>query len=197
MSMETEASPIEQKIIAAAIECIEQYGIQGATNRRIAEAAGVNSAAINYYFRSKDVLIQRVMQATLHNAFDWEDVERMPGGTARERCRAVFNHLIAGGVRYPGISRAHFYALLTEGDYHSEAVERLNEFMHKLAEDLQARGAGPDPQTLRLACAQIGSAALLMALAPKLFQPGLGVDLTDDGARERFVERLVDGLLAE
>ncbi len=46
--MQAEPGPIERKIIEAAIECIEQYGIQGATNRRIAEIAGVNSAAINY-----------------------------------------------------------------------------------------------------------------------------------------------------
>lgn len=47
------SEPVEIKIIEAAIECIEQFGLKGATNRRIAEKAGVNLAAINYYFRSK------------------------------------------------------------------------------------------------------------------------------------------------
>ena len=39
---------VEIKIIEAAIDCIEQFGLKGATNRRIAEKAGVNLAAINY-----------------------------------------------------------------------------------------------------------------------------------------------------
>jgi AcrR family transcriptional regulator len=188
-------SPIETKIIEAAIDCIEKYGIQGTTNRRIAEAAGVNSAAINYYFRSKDALMERVMQTTLHNAFDWGDIEQLPGGSARERCKAVFKHLIEGGVNYPGISRAHFYPLLVEGNYEILAVERLNEFMAHLATDLEARGAQLDPDALRLACAQIASAALFLTLAPRLFQPGLGIDLSDPHMRERFVNDLVDKVL--
>jgi AcrR family transcriptional regulator len=188
-------SPIETKIIEAAIDCIEKYGIRGATNRKIAEMAGVNSAAINYYFRSKDALIARVMQTTLDNAFDWRDIEQLPGGSAAERCKAVFNHLIAGGVNYPGISRAHFYPLLVEGKYDNLAVERLNEFVAHLAADLAARGAKLDPETLRLACAQIASAALFMALSPRLFQSGLAIDLTDPQMRERFVNDLVDKVL--
>jgi AcrR family transcriptional regulator len=190
-------SPIETKIIEAAIDCIEKYGIRGATNRRIADMAGVNSAAINYYFRSKDALIGRVMQTTLHNAFDWADIERLPGGSAAERCKAVFNHLIAGGVNYPGISRAHFYDLLVEGNYEILAVERLNEFIARLAADLAARGAKLDPVALRLACAQIASASLFMALSPRLFQTGLAIDLTDPPTREIFVDSMVDKILLE
>jgi AcrR family transcriptional regulator len=43
----------EEKIITAAVECIEKYGIKGTTIRQIAEQAGVNIAAVNYYFRSR------------------------------------------------------------------------------------------------------------------------------------------------
>jgi AcrR family transcriptional regulator len=194
--MDASQSPIEQKIIEAAIECIEKYGIQGATNRKIAEMAGVNSAAINYYFRSKDVLIQRAMQVTLHNAFDWEDIARLPGNSAVERCKSVFNDLIEGGTHYPGVARAHFYDLLTEGNYDTPAVKKLDEFVARLVEDLGERGAGLGPDELRLACAQIASAALLMILAPRIFADGLGVDLNDPETRRAFVDRLVERLLA-
>jgi AcrR family transcriptional regulator len=189
-------SPIETKIIEATIACIEQYGIQGTTNRKIAELAGVNSAAINYYFRSKDALIQRVMQVTLHNAFDLEDIPQQPGDSAAERCKAIFNHLIAGGAGFPGLTRAHFYDLLTEGDYDSLAVKKINEFMQQLAEDLRARGAALDPDELRLACAQIAAAALMMILAPRLFADKLGIDMTDEATRRQFIDRLVEHLLA-
>lgn len=196
MELNPSTTAIEERIIEAAIECIEKFGIQGATNRRIAEMAGVNSAAINYYFRSKDVLIQRVMDLTLRNAFDWDDIEKLPGATAVERCKAVFNHLIAGGARYPGITRAHFYDLLVEGNYSSPAVEKLNDFLRRLAADLEKRGAGLPPAELRLACAQIASAGLMMILAPRIFAQGLDLDVTDETARQRFLDRLVDRLLA-
>ena len=191
----TEPTSVETRIITAAIECIEKYGIQGATNRKIAREAGVNNAAINYYFRSKDQLIQRCMQVTLENAFDFKDFERLPGASARKRCAAIFNELITGGVQYPGIARAHFYELLNTGRYDSLAVEKLNEFAENLTQDLSARGAGLDMDELRLACAQMTMTVLMAVLAPRLFQSSFGLDLGDAAARERFITRLVKKLL--
>ena len=193
--MEPSTTPVEEKIIEATIECIERYGIQETTNRKIAEMAGVNSAAINYYFRSKDALIQRCMQVTLENAFDFEDFERLPGATAREHCAAIFNEIIEGGLNYPGITRAHFYDLLAAGSYDSLAVEKLNEFVQKLADDLAEGGVGLTRQELQLACAQIISAILTAVLAPQLFSTGLGIDMRDEATRKAFVGRLVERLL--
>ncbi len=139
--METTAA--EEKIITATVECIEKYGIKGTTIRQIAEVAGVNSAAINYYFRSKDILIDRCMKQTLHNAFDWEDVDKLPGSTANERCKAVFNDILEGGINYPGITRAHFYDLLVEGKDHSPLSTELNGFIEKLVVDLKSQRGDP------------------------------------------------------
>jgi AcrR family transcriptional regulator len=193
--MENEPSSVELKIITAAIECIEKYGIRGATNRKIAQAAGVNNAAINYYFRSKEQLIQRCMQVTLENAFDFRDFDRLPGASARERCTAIFDELIAGGIQYPGITRSHFYGMLNEGKYDSLAVEKLNEFARSLARDVAERGAGLDLDELQLACTQMTMAVLMAVLAPKLFQTSFGLDLGDALTRQRFVARLVERLL--
>ncbi len=193
--MDRTQSPIETKIIEATIECIERYGIQGVTNRKIAEIAGINSAAVNYYFRSKEILMKRVMETTLDNAFDWQDIEQLPGDTAQQRCAAIFNELIEGGSKYPGITRAHFYEVIADGNYDTPAVERLNEFIQRLAKDMQDRGAGLDEEETLLACVQIASASLLMGLAPRLFAKGLGMDMTDPETRRRFVERLVARLL--
>jgi TetR/AcrR family transcriptional regulator, regulator of cefoperazone and chloramphenicol sensitivity len=95
---------VEEKIINATIDCIDLYGISGATNRHIAQVAGVNLAAINYYFRTKEALIQRVMEITLKNAFDLSDITPTPGESASERCIAILMHIIQGGLRYPGIT---------------------------------------------------------------------------------------------
>lgn len=55
-------STVEDKIINATVSCIEKYGIKKTTIRQIGKEAGVNSASINYYFRSKDILMQHVMK---------------------------------------------------------------------------------------------------------------------------------------
>jgi len=189
------ADSIEVKIIEAAIECVEEFGLKGATNRRIAEKAGVNLAAINYYFRSKENLMDKVMETTLHNAFDWEDIEKLPGDTARERCIAVFDGLIKGGCDYPGITRAHFYDLITEGNYDSLAIKKFNEFLSRLVVDLKQRGTGKTDSELKLACSQITMACFMVIIAPQLCKESLGIDLRDEKTRQTFVSDLAEKLL--
>ena len=61
-----------QRIILAAIDILNNEGISGITTRRIAQEAEVNSAAVNYYFGSKDNLIDNALNMTLEHAFkDW------------------------------------------------------------------------------------------------------------------------------
>lgn len=190
-----ETTPVEEKIITATVECIEKYGIKGATIRQIAEAAGVNSAAINYYFRSKDVLIDRCMKATLHNAFDWEDIEKLPGATANERCKAIFKEILVGGWNYPGITRAHFYDLLVDGNYQSLLAQVLNEFVEKLVIDLKTRGSALAEDELYLACIQITDAVMMLVLTPGMFKEKFELDPQNRETGIRYINRLVDRLL--
>jgi AcrR family transcriptional regulator len=191
---EKPASP-EERIILATIDCIEKYGLSGATNRQIAETAGVNIAAINYYFRSKDVLMEQVMEITLSNAFDLSDLDPMPGASAQERLMAVLLHLIQGGLRYPNLTRAHFHRMLVEGQDDPLPVKHINCFIDALACDLQTRGCRMNPDDLRTALVQSVSAVLLVALAPNLFQqPGL--NLVDESIAQAYAARLANNLLA-
>jgi AcrR family transcriptional regulator len=185
----------EEKIITAAVECIEKYGIKGTTVRQIAEHAGVNIAAVNYYFRSKDILIERCMQQTLHNAFDWEDLSQLPGNTAAEHCMAIFNHIMEGGLNYPGITRAHFYDLLVEGKYTPPFSSALDAFIENLMKDMRLKGATLSDSELYLACAQITNAIFMCILAPQLFKGKHGFDPQDTDSRRQYVNRLVERLL--
>lgn len=186
---------VEKRIIEATITCVEQYGLKGANNRRIAEKAGVNIAAINYYFRNKENLIERMMETTLNNAFDWEDFATLPGETAQARCAAIFENLIRGGCAYPGISRAHFYELVANGNYQSQMVSRYNQFILRLVDDLMTRKTSLDRKAMELACAQVASACFMAILAPKLNFGSFGMDLCDEATLKSFVEGLTDKLL--
>lgn len=186
----------EERITLAAIECIERYGIAGATNRRISQMAGVNAAAINYYFRSKANLIRRCKERTLENAFDLADMPPMPDLGPQERCAAIMVDLIEGGHRYPGLTRAHFQDLLERGKTEPLLEERLNRFVENLADDLRKRGSTLGAHELRIALTQILSATLIAILAPTLFAPRTGVDMRDVQARQAYVRRMVDRLLA-
>lgn len=185
----------EEKIISAAIVCIEKYGVQGTTNRKIAQEAGVNNAAINYYFRSKDALIQRCLEVTLHNAFDFEDFETLPGDTPQEWCAAIINDLIVGGLNYPGLARFHFYEVLANGKYDSLAVEKLNEFVGNLVRNLLSKNLDIDETQLQFACMQMTSVMMMGILAPQLFAQQFGLDLSNKDMRKAYVDSMVRKIL--
>jgi AcrR family transcriptional regulator len=189
------STSVENKIIDAAIACVDRYGIQGTTNRKIAAIAGVNSAAINYYFRSKEALVQKVMQVTLHNAFDRSEIEAVPEGPAKERAYAVFIHLLEGGVNFPGITRAHFYDLIANGNSASPVVEKFSDFIGYLIDDLQAHGAELSREELQLACLQISTSVVMMVLTPRLFETKFGFSMEDESSRQVYLRRLIDKLL--
>src|SRR5258707_2848027 len=54
--------PNRQAILAAARLEFSQRGYEGATIRRIAQAAGVDAALVHHYFGSKDELLQAALQ---------------------------------------------------------------------------------------------------------------------------------------
>ncbi len=59
----------EERILRAATPIFAEHGLQGATVRQICDAAQVNVAAINYYFRSKELLYREVHMRLFENLF--------------------------------------------------------------------------------------------------------------------------------
>lgn len=60
----------EEKIIAAAQDVFTRKGFAATRTRDIAEAAGINLALLNYYFRSKVKLFQLIMEGNLFKFFN-------------------------------------------------------------------------------------------------------------------------------
>jgi len=68
--MEENYTEIQIKIMEATRRIIGKKGIKAATIREIATEAGANMAMINYYFRSKDKLIEAVYQEGFNMFFE-------------------------------------------------------------------------------------------------------------------------------
>jgi TetR/AcrR family transcriptional regulator, regulator of cefoperazone and chloramphenicol sensitivity len=185
----------ELRIIQAAIECIERYGLQDATNRRIAEVADVNVAAINYYFRSKQNLMDQVMEITLENAFDWEDLLPLPGDTPQAWCVEILVDLTKGAINYPGLTRAHLQDMLMHGDYESIAAQRLAGFMEQWAVELKNRGLDLEEEALHTAVAEMGYTFISVALAPRFLERSFGLNLVAESSMRRFYTDLVQKVL--
>ena len=168
--MSTEDASVQGKIIEATIECIEREGIQAVTIRKIAKLAGVNSAAINYYFRSKEKLVDEVKRSTLEHVFeDWREILNDESRTIRERVFLLFTDYMEGAIMYPGISKAHMWEPLIDNNYDSLFVKLLNGFLGDLAKKLSLELKRPAKE-LRLVVIHLFSALSMPVLMPDLFR---------------------------
>lgn len=69
MDKEEKDLSTEEKIKEAARQIFQQKGFAGTRTRDIAEAAGINLALLNYYYRSKEKLFTIVMEESLRALF--------------------------------------------------------------------------------------------------------------------------------
>ena len=75
-------------LLRGATQCLIERGWADTTVRDIAEAAGVNHAAIGYHFGSKDALLTQALVEAMET-LSGELARRLPTGTAEERWQAL------------------------------------------------------------------------------------------------------------
>jgi len=92
------ASEAERRedLISATLDCIAEFGIQGATVRQIAARAGVTGGLIRHYFTSKDQMLQAAYRQ-LMNGITNTTTAAAQGADARTRLR----HFIVANVTPP------------------------------------------------------------------------------------------------
>lgn len=67
-------SSTEQKILLAAKEVFIKQGLYGARMQDIADAAGINKALLHYYFRSKNLLFNKIFEEAFLNYIATMDI---------------------------------------------------------------------------------------------------------------------------
>lgn len=166
----TEKIPPRQLILEAVVTCIEKYGIDKVTTRKIAQEAGTNIASINYYFRSKDDLVAEALSMTIKHMM--EDVFAAidnKGQSFEESLRSVFFYLLDGSIRFPGVSTAHLYKAVIEKKYDSLSAKAIIQVYERLAVRAAQEYPRKNKQEMSVLLAQILSSIMFSLLAPAFF----------------------------
>jgi len=179
---------------------MERDGIEATGIRDIAREAGVNSAAINYYFRSKDNLIRLALERSLENAFDGTigelDRLRAEGVPMREALERVLDDYVHHLGEFPRLAYAHLRDALVNQQYDGDAIGRLNAFLQQLLERLAPEQGSARAAELRLLLVQAWQSLLLIGVLPRVFDPFLRLDFSDAEVRARYTSRLFAGVYA-
>ena len=83
------ASEAERRedLLAATLDCIAEFGIQGATVRQIATRAGVTGGLIRHYFAGKDQMLQAAYRKVMMGMTEAAIAAAIEGETAKSRLR--------------------------------------------------------------------------------------------------------------
>ena len=183
---------IKQKIVEAAINCIERDGLHAVTIRGIAKEAGVNSAAINYYFGSKDILVEESLKATLQQGFPNMIEEILT--TEKKPLKAYYDLLLTqleGALKFPGITRAHFQDGFLRGHYSEIMKKTFGNFLDAILEKLKPVLDSESKRNLKLSIVQSLSIIYFAALFPDFFKDFSGIDLQNPNARKKYITYLM------
>ncbi len=184
---------MKKKIVLAAIRCIESEGMGSVTTRRVAREAGVNSAAINYYFGSKDELLREVFHMALgHFLEDVRTILNIEGLSIYSLLKLLLLFLLQGVKRYPNLMRALIFS--DKEDYwngEEEFFKELRRLLEKLIRFLLDSGRFKDEETVLMSLVQIFSAVIFPLLPLSLPYGYLKVYLEKYEEQTRYIDNIL------
>ena len=174
--------PPERRILVAALECIREIGLEGATVRAIAARAGVNPAAVNYYYRSKDRVITEALRAAWSHVSDdiAMIIRETPDPDAASRL--AVRYLLEGAIGSPRVIRA----VVQHHGLHSEVAEFFRALFKRL-----------NPRDTRQTALVLMALSIFISVAPEAATVLSGVDFSRRPARERLWKDLADLLVGK
>ncbi len=195
-----ERATVRDRIILATVDCIERDGLDAVTVRAIAKEAGVNTAAVNYYFGTKDRLIEATLSRTLEEGFlgsldELQEAIAARGGDVAAGLREFLIDFFGYMVRWPRLTEAQLHDALTRQDYGGAAIMRTNEYFEHFLAITRPALARLDDSEQRLAVLRLWLPLMFVAILPGAFSRFTGADATDPEWRRSFVGSLVDGVL--
>ncbi len=181
--------PTRQKIIQVTINLIAQEGIHGLTTRNIAAAAKVNVAAVNYYFGSKEKLIEESLQSTLNHMFtDTIEILKNKSGDPSELLKNIMFYFLEGCIHYPGIIKAVLHEPINNNNYETSAMQQITDLINKIILQMEQFSV-PQQSPVKTDVMQMISSILMTALLPDLFRKILGDNfLTDYEIQQKYIE---------
>jgi AcrR family transcriptional regulator len=171
------------------------YGLSHLTTRLIAETAGVNNAALHYYFGTKENLIEAALNQTSEHMLE-DTKEILSRETPIEaRIRAMFNYLIDGVLKFPNIIRAHMTGPLFYAERQPELSNMLGTWVSLTMDALAPHLSEGEQGQKKIQLNMIFSVILFSGLFNDSPLGQEWIDLKDQAVREALMDEIIRMLL--
>lgn len=188
----------KDRIISATLKLIGDEGFQNVTVRKIAAVAGVNIAAVSYYFGSKDNVVNealKYMADKIDKSYNYLDDNNAP---PEDRLRNFLRSFSDSMLEHPDVFRNYLNQVACE---HKNEIER-DEFLKgyrfdKLQNTLkELKNAECDTKIVMRVLQVLGSLVFPMISNAKIKEL-YGVDYGNSKIRYEYVELLLKNIICE
>ena len=144
-----ELKSIEEKILDRALYLMGKNGTTNISVRAIAREANVNVSAINYYFRSKNEMIQQVKEFYLVNTTGVHSILDNEELSEEDRLILFANEIMEYTIRYPGLAVILKEAVnLKDEDELSRSIFEITQILHQKTERILASIIHKEPNSI-------------------------------------------------
>jgi AcrR family transcriptional regulator len=192
--MQPDKTDTRQKIIEKAMKIIGQECRMNVTIREIANEAGVNLASINYYFRSKEKLIEEVEDFFCQNIQKITDILDEQTTSLVDKIENWAKKLMHYLAEYPGVMFLWALYVLNcqPGDSKISQIIQLSEIkLGKLMAELNPK---LDKETIGFQVTQILAGIINPVILYKVAGGNLDISIENPELRDRYIHFLFQHL---
>lgn len=185
----------KEKILGVVLKYISENETHQITIREIARLAGVNSAAISYYFGSKDNLIQEACKHyyDLGNKI-FEEIEANDG-EPRDKLKRFFMNYTNHMFKFPGFLKAQISQYINETQIQNDVVAWLQSNCKILSDCIGKATKETNPEILYFKAIQLLSNIVYPFLLNKYSCAFGGLNFGDEAVRSKYIDTMLDGIL--
>lgn len=166
---------------------LEQKDMSKITNRDIAKLAGVNSALINYYYQSKENLLNQAVGVCMAQMAGHLLTDETKKEEPLTRLRNMLRGISVFAVEHRFLSEISISAELKGGN--EGTVETILPLLKEIFGDKKTE------LELKLLALQIITPLQVILLNPKAYKKSLGEDVTDFSHSFRLLDIFIDNVI--
>ncbi|MEO1194208.1 MAG: TetR/AcrR family transcriptional regulator [Pseudomonadota bacterium] len=181
------------EILEAFMRCVARYGLDGSTQDRIAEEAGVNRTLLRHYVGNRDEMVAALLDH-IESRFDEMTLALVQDLPPQERSRRLLDRLFAAET-HATIDAAVYQALVAASDRYPGIRDRLTDFLDRFEATLAQEFAREHPSAESETCSMVatGIAAIYFSFDSSLpLKPPPSWRLRHRAAADALLERLRD-----
>lgn len=180
----------KERLLEATIALLEEASKpEEVTSRQIAKCAGINVAMINYYFGSKDTLMEQAVSNILDLSAQLFDLPHDPSETPKKRLRTILRQICKLVLKYHRYIQLYIPHVL---------LEKEITLPHYILPEIRAHfEGGRDETECRMVAYELVSFLQIIFCRRDAFERYAGLNPMDEESMERILDLQMEMLLPE